>query len=87
MNGCDNLMNNDKKIADTYQIIEILENATVIFNDGNRTLFDAIHITDKIVIIGRIMNHEEFMESGGIPKHNIKNIEASTKRKVSFSKI
>jgi len=49
-------MNDENKKDDTFEMIEILENATIIYDDGNRAIFEAIHITDKgVILIGRIL--------------------------------
>lgn len=81
----------------TLETIEILENAIVIYMDGSRKLFDAIHITNRGVIIGYILRLdniekcmgstccEVFVESGGIPKNNVKYIEGGV-RKVVYTK-
>ena len=83
----------DKK-GNKSKTIKILENAMVIYKEGDRELFDAILITDKEVIIGRIFRIDKkrkckeitccevFVESGGIPKKNIKCIEGGSKKVV-----
>ena len=48
-------MSDENKKEDAFEMIEILEKATVIYMDGNKDLFDAIHITDKGVVVGRIL--------------------------------
>ncbi len=90
-------MKEDNKINDTFEMIEILENATIIYDDGDREIFEAILLTDNGVIFGWILKiektdncksissidcHEIFMEGGGIPKDNIKHIEGGIKKTV-----
>ena len=98
MGGRGSQMNDDNKKDDTFEMIEILENATIIYDDENRAIFEAIFLTDKgVILIGRILKdektdhcksigsidcHEIFMEDGGIPKENIKHIEGGIKKKV-----
>ena len=92
-----NQMNDDNKKDDTFEMIEILENATIIYDDGDRAIFEAILLTDQGVIFGQILKveksdhcksvnsidcHEIFMECGGIPKENIKHIEGGIKKPV-----
>ena len=73
-------------MKDTSEAIEILENAIIIYNDGMREKFDAMHITDKGVIIGRILKKDEtdetFLGFGYISKHSIKHIRQCSKRKI-----
>ena len=90
-------MNNNNKKEDTFEMIEILENAAIIYDDGDREIFEAIFLTDNEVIFGWILKiektddcksvssidcHEKFIESGGIPKDNIKHIKGGIKKKV-----
>jgi hypothetical protein len=91
-------MKKDNKKDDTFEMIEILENATIIYEDENRAIFEAIFLTDKgEIIFGRILAvektdlcksvssidcHDIFRECGGIPKDNIKSIEGGTKKTV-----
>jgi len=102
MDGRGNQMNDDNKKDDTFEMIEILENATIIYDDGNRAIFEAILLTDKReIIFGQILTventdhdrsvssidcHDVFRECGGIPKDIIKSIEGGTKKTV-FKKI
>ena len=81
---------------DELMKIEILENATIIYDDGDRAIFKAIFLNDKKVIIfgeiltienqdrsksyGNIDCYDVFLECGGIPKDNIKSIEGGTKK-------
>ena len=71
---------------DTYKMIEILQNATVIYTDGVREQFDAMRLTDKWVIIGRIIDGE-FVDYGVISRQNIKEINECTKRKIHKMKL
>ena len=91
-------MKDDNKKDDTFEMIEILENATIIYDDGDKAIFEAIFLTDKReIIFGQILTvekadhcksvssidcHEIFMECGGIPKENIKHIEGGIKKSV-----
>jgi len=68
-----------------FKMIEISKNPIVIYKNGDRDLFDAIYINALGIVIGRIFKingNEEFIESGWIPKSNIKNIESGSRRKV-----
>ena len=98
MGGRGSQMNDDNKKDDTFEMIEILENATIIYDDGNRAIFETSYITDKgMILIGRILKvektdlcksissidcHDIFRECGGIPKDTIKSIEGGIKKKV-----
>jgi len=48
-------MSDENKKEDAFEMIEVLEKATVVYTDGNKKLFDAIYITDKGVLFGRIL--------------------------------
>lgn len=90
------------KKDDKTEMIEILENATVIYEDGKREIFEAILLTDEgEIIFGQLLaventalcksvnsieRHDVFGECGGIPKDNIKSIEGGTKKKVLIVK-
>ncbi len=66
-------------------MIEILEEATIVYTDGVKERFDAVHLTPEKAIIGRIYrdgDREEFIESGFISRRNIKKIYNGTKRKI-----
>ena len=63
-------------------MIEILENAVVIFKDEVKRIVDAIKITDEGVATGFILEREVFIEGGFILKRKIKHIEGGTKRSV-----
>lgn len=68
-----------------FEIFEIIENATIIYTDDISEFFDAIRLTDKGIIIGRVLkidNIEEFVDCGFIPHHNIKNIKNGFKREI-----
>ena len=90
-------MDREKK-DEPLEMIEILENAIVIYIDGNRELFDAIYIIPREVIIGRILKLDKtemckgitccelFVGSECIPKNNIKSIEGGTKRSIYKNK-
>ncbi len=54
--------------------IKISENTTIVYKNGGREIFDAVHITDTGVKTGHIINQDEFEEGGFIPKNNIKKI-------------
>ncbi len=91
-------MNDENKKDDTFEMIEILENATIIYDDGNRAIFEAIFLTaEGEIIFGQILKVEKtdlcksissidcrdiFRECGGIPKDNVKRIEGGTRRTV-----
>lgn len=66
-------------------MVEILENATIVYTDGVKEQFDAIRMTAKKVITGRIFKlgkKEEFKECGFIARRNIKQIYNGSKRKL-----
>ena len=81
---------NQMKKDDKFGMIEILENATIIYKDTEREIFEAIFITDsRDIIFGQILSNDSqdlFVECGGIPKDNIKSIEGGTK-KMAYKKI
>lgn len=79
-------MNTKNTKDDTYKMIEILQNATVIYTDGVREQFDAMRLTDKWVIIGRVIDGE-FVDYGFISRQNIKEINEGTKRKIHKMKL
>ena len=60
--------------------IEILEDAVVIYTNGERELVNAICINDKGIFTGHMINKNKFMEGGGIPKNSIKSIVGGKKR-------
>jgi len=66
-------------------MIEVMENAVVVYTDGVKEQFEAVYLTDKRVITGRIYKSngsEEFKEHGFISRQNIKHIYNGSKRKV-----
>lgn len=66
-------------------MIEVLENPTIVYIDGVKERYDAIHMTAKRAIIGRIFKIggiEEFKECGFISRQNIKQIYNGSKRKI-----
>ena len=77
------------KKENKFELIEILENATIIYKNGNREIFEAIYPTEYgEVIFGQILygSIEDcpgfFKECGGIPKDNIKSIVGGIKKTV-----
>ena len=86
---------NDKK-KDRFKVIEIFETAVIVFNDGEKKMFDAIEIKEKqgvfngfikkidkddFVLTAKHNNNSKelnrcFIETGFIPKSNIKRIES-----------
>ena len=66
-------------------MIEIMKNATIVYIDGVIERFDAILMTDKKVITGRIFKidgREEFKECGFIARQNIKQIYNGNRRRI-----
>jgi hypothetical protein len=64
---------------------EILVNATIVYIDGIKERFDAIYLTDKRVITGRVSERngaEVFEEYGFISRQNIKQIYNGCTRKM-----
>lgn len=61
------------------KMLEIIENATVIYTDGVGEQLEVIRVIDKGVIIGRIIGGE-FLDCGFISKSNIKEIRCGKKR-------
>lgn len=57
----------------------ILENVKIIYTDDKKDFFEAIYVSDEGVITGRIKNNK-FVNSGFIPKNNIKSIKGNSKR-------
>ena len=81
-----------QKQNEKFEIIEALENAIVVYDNGEKELFDAVFVTEKGVITGCILQGQtnkkkhariskEFIGSGFIPKDNIKKING-TRRKL-----
>jgi hypothetical protein len=68
-------------------MIDVLVNVTIVYVDGVKERFDALRLTSKRVITGRIIKSngtEEFKECGFISKQNIKQIYNGTKRKMEM---
>jgi len=98
MDGVSNQMKDNSEQVNTFEKIEILENATILFKDGNRAIFEAIFLAaEEEIIFGQILMPGKtdsfksikntdanyiFKECGGIPKDSIKSIEAGTKKTV-----
>ena len=70
-----------------FEIIDILETAQIIYNDGKTDVFKAIHLSNEGVYTGRIINQNEFISGGFIPKQNIKKIKGGMERKIHKKKI
>jgi hypothetical protein len=67
-------------------MIEILKNATIVYIDGVKERFDAVRLTDKMVITGHILKSKEsveFKEYGFISRKNIKTIYNGNKIKIN----
>ena len=75
-------MNIESKKDETFEAIEILENVTIVYEDGINEQFDAVRVTTKGVVFGRILDNGEYVECGFISQHNIKHIRNGTKRKI-----
>lgn len=61
-------------------VVKVIHNPTVIYTDNVKDTFDAIRITEKGIIIGRIIKGE-FIECGFISKRNVKEIKKGIKKK------
>jgi len=68
-----NKENSNKNTFEVIAMIEILQNATVIYTDGVQESFEALRVINKGVIIGRIIDGE-LVEYGYISKNSIKEI-------------
>jgi len=68
---------------DTYKMVVILQNATVVYSDGVKEQFEAIRSIEKGVIIGRIIDGD-LVEGGYISKNIIKEIKGGKKRKLGM---
>jgi len=73
------------KQKESFEVIEIIKNATVIYTDGVKEQFEAVRMTDKGVIIGRVLDNE-FLDCGFISKGNIKKITDGVKKKIPILK-
>ena len=71
-----------KSIENEFEIINILEMAKIIYSDGKMDIFNVIYKANEGVYIGRIINQNEFINGGFIPKENIKEIIGGIKRKM-----
>jgi len=58
---------------------EIIRDATIVYTDGISESFEAIHLTEKGVVINRIMNGK-VVAFGFISKRNIKEIKNGEKK-------
>ena len=66
-------------------MVEIMENVTIVYIDGVKERFDAICMTAKRIITGRIFEIDgsgKFKEYGFIPRRNVKQIYNGSKKKV-----
>ena len=62
-----------------FEMTETFENAIVVYTNGITEQFAAIRMTDKGVIIGRVLDGE-FVDCGFISGRNIKEIRDSVRR-------
>ena len=69
-----------------FEIIDILEMAQIIYIDGKMDIFKAIYKANEGVYTGRIINQNEFVNGGFIPKQIIKRINGGTERKIRKKK-
>ena len=69
---------------DPFEVAETFENAIVVYTNGITEQFAAIRLTNKGVIIGRVLNGE-FVDCGFISIKNIKEIRDSVRRKLFSS--
>jgi len=60
---------------------KIIRDATIVYTDGISERFEAIHLTEKGVVINRIMNGK-FVAFGFISKRNIKEVKNEVMRKI-----
>ena len=65
-----------------FEIINILQMAKIIYNDGKMDIFNAIYKANDGVYTGRIINQNEFINGGFIPKQNIKKIIGGIQKKM-----
>jgi len=75
-----------KPIENEFEIINILEMVKIIYIDGKKDIFNAIHKEKEGVYTGRIINEDEFISGGFIPKQNIKKIISGIERKIRKKK-
>jgi hypothetical protein len=76
----------NKHDKNEFEIINILELAKIIYNDGKMDILNAILKGNEGVYTGRIINQNEFINGGFIPKENIKEIIGGTERKIRRKK-
>ena len=69
---------------DPFKMEGTFENAIVVYTNGITEKFAAIRMTNKGVIIGRVLNGE-FVDCGFISIKNIKEIRDSVRRKLFSS--
>jgi hypothetical protein len=72
----------NKRNKNEFEIINILEMVQIIYNDGKVDFFKAIFKANEGVYTGRIINNNEFISGGFIPKQIIKKIIGGTERKM-----
>jgi hypothetical protein len=75
-----------KSNENEFEIINILEMAQIIYSDDKKDFFEAIQISENGVFTGRIINQNEFINGGFIPKQSIKKIKGGTERKIRKKK-
>lgn len=73
-----------KQNKNEFEIINAIEMAQIIYNDGKKDFFEAIQISENGVFTGRIINNN-FVNGGFIPKQSIKHI-FSNGKKLYFKK-
>ena len=97
-----NIMYKKNCVNESFEKIEILENALIVYSDGKSEVFDGIEIKNDKVIFGRfkILKNNNFkqnlksfknsniifVETGAIPKSNIKKINGGKKRLIFLKK-
>jgi len=72
------------KNKDTSEVIEIIQNATVVYTDNVKEQFEGIRLTDRGIVIGRFIDGE-FVEYGYISKGNVKSISGGKRSKINKS--
>jgi len=77
--GRDTFMSRNCRKDGLSESKKLLKNASVVYSDGNREVFEAIQVTDRGIIIGRFYTEEngreEFVSFGFIPWSSIKQID------------
>ncbi len=75
-----------KNNGDAVEIPEIIHNATVLYTDGDQEVFEAVRLTERGVVIGRLSTwndgSEKFIEYGFIPHRNIQRITNASIRRI-----